>query len=203
MAKIYGYARCSTNESKQDINRQKRELKKLGVKEDKNIYWEYESGTKTERVEFQKLLDTVKSGDTIATTEVSRLTRSTKHLCDIMQYVQNKKIKLIIGNFIVDCRSVEIDPMTKGMLMMWGVFSEMERDIISQRVKSGMENAKAKGKKIGRPKVDISSLPDKFFKYYPLYQNGTLNITDFASLMNCSRTTIYKYINIEKDGEKT
>lgn len=196
MAKIYGYARCSTNETKQDINRQKRELKKLGVKEDKYIYWEYESGTKTERVEFQKLLDIVAKGDTIITTEVSRLTRSTKHLCDIMQLVQDKKIKLVIGNFIIDCRKDEIDPMTKGMLMMWGVFSEMERDIISQRVKSGMENARAKGKKIGRPKVDSSSLPEKFLKYYPMFKSGNLNITDFANLMNCSRTTIYKYIGL-------
>ena len=64
-----------------------------------------------------------------------------------MQLVQDKKIRLVIGNFIVDCRNDEIDPMTKGMLMIWGVFSEMECDIISQRVKSGMENAKAKGKK--------------------------------------------------------
>lgn len=196
MAKIYGYARCSTNETKQDINRQKRELKKLGVKEDKYIYWEYESGTKTERIEFQKLLDIVAKGDTIITTEVSRLTRSTKHLCDIMQLVQDKKIKLVIGNFIIDCRKDEIDPMTKGMLMMWGVFSEMERDIISQRVKSGMENARAKGKKIGRPKVDSSSLPEKFLKYYPMFKSGNLNVTDFANLMNCSRTTIYKYIEL-------
>lgn len=42
------------------------------------------------------------------------------------------------------------------MLMMWGVFSEMERDIISQRVKSGMENARVKGHKIGRPKTDAN-----------------------------------------------
>lgn len=193
---IYGYARCSTNETKQDINRQKRELKKLGVTDDKNIYWEYESGTKADRVEFQKLLDIVESGDTIVTTEVSRLTRSTKQLCDIMQLVQEKHLKLIIGSFIVDCRDDEIDPMTKGMLMMWGVFSEMERDIISQRVKSGIENARAKGKKIGRPKVDASNLPDKFYKYYPLFKSGNISITDLASILNCSRTTVYKYIEL-------
>ena len=105
MARPFGYARCSTSESKQDINRQKRELKKLGVTDDKNIYWEYESGTKIERAEFQKLLEILKKGDTIVTTEVSRLTRSTKHLCDIMQIVQDKKIRLIIGSFIVDCRN--------------------------------------------------------------------------------------------------
>ena len=87
----YG-ARCSTNETKQDINRQKRELKKLGVKDDKYIYWEYESGTKTDRAEFQKMLDALAQGDTIVTTEVSRLTRSTKHLCDIIQIVQDNYI---------------------------------------------------------------------------------------------------------------
>lgn len=196
MSKIYGYARCSTNESKQNISRQKRDLKKLGVKEDKNIFWEYESGTKFDRAEFQKLLEVLSPGDTIITTEVSRLTRSTKHLCDIMQLVQDKKLKLTIGSFVIDCRKEEIDPMTKGMLMMWGVFSEMERDIISQRVKSRLENARAKGKKIGRPKVDASNLPDKFLKYYPMYKNGSMNITDLANVLKCSRTTIYKYISL-------
>ena len=189
-------ARCSTNESRQDINRQTRELKKLGVKEDKEIFWEYESGTKFDRAEFQKLLDVLKPGDTIITTEVSRLTRSTRHLCEILQLVQNKKLKLVIGNFVIDCREEEIDPMTKGMLMMWGVFSEMERDIISQRVKSGLENAKAKGKKIGRPVIDATNLPDKFLKHYPQYKSGDISITEFANMIKCSRTTIYKYISL-------
>ena len=45
---IYGYARCSTNEERQDINRQKRELYTLGVTDEKYIYWEYESGMKDE-----------------------------------------------------------------------------------------------------------------------------------------------------------
>jgi DNA invertase Pin-like site-specific DNA recombinase len=128
----YGYAHCSTNATRQDIDRQKRELKALGVAEEKYIYWEYESGNKTTRPEFNKFLDLVSTGDTIAATEVSRLTRSTKHLCEILQLIQEKHLRLIIGNFIVDRRSEEIDPMTKGMLMMWGMFSEMERDIISQ-----------------------------------------------------------------------
>ncbi len=101
---VYGYARCSTNEERQDINRQKRELFALGVATDKNIYWEYESGLKDDRAEFQKLLDTVEAGDTIATTEVSRLTRSTKHLCEILQIVRDKHLILNIGgSFTVDC----------------------------------------------------------------------------------------------------
>ena len=196
MAVTYGYARCSTDESRQDIDRQKRELFALGVQEDKHIYWEYESGTRTDRPELQKLMDVISEGDTLAATEVSRLTRSTKQLCEILQSVQDKRIRLLIGSFAVDCRSAEIDPMTKGMLMMWGVFSEMERDIISQRVKSGMKNAAAKGKRIGRPKTTVQTLPAKFWKYNGLYKSGELTISEYAKLLGCSRTTLYKYLEM-------
>lgn len=197
---IYGYARCSTNEERQDIDRQKRELFALGVAEDKRIYWEYESGMKDDRAEFQKLMDTAVAGDTIVTTEVSRLTRSTKHLCEILQQVQDKKLILNIGgSFVVDCSKGEMDPMTEGMVKMWGVFAEMERNIISQRVKSGMKNAAAKGKKIGRPETTADSLPDRFWKYYKQYQTGQINISEFSRLMGCSRVSIYKYIRIVED----
>lgn len=199
---IYGYARCSTNEEKQDIDRQKRELLALGVSEDKYIYWEYESGMKTNRAEFQKLLDIAKEGDTIVATEVSRLTRSTKHLCEILQIVQDKKLTLNIGgSFIVDCSQGKIDPMTEGMIKMWGVFAEMERNIISQRVKSGMDNAKAKGKKIGRPEITKENIPDKFYKYYKICQQKQITISEISKLMNCSRTTVYKYISMIEDKE--
>lgn len=199
MGKIYGYCRCSTTEERQDINRQKRELYKLGVEEDKNIYWEYESGTNNNRVEFNKLLDLLEKGDTLATTEVSRLTRSTSYLCDILQKVQEKKVRLIIGNFVVDCRDDVIDPMTKGMLMMWGVFAEMERDMISARVKSGMSNAKAKGKVIGRPKIDKANLPINFLKYYPMYKSKEINITEYSRLAEVSRKSIYKYLSLMEE----
>lgn len=194
---IYGYARCSTNEERQDINRQKRELYALGVQEEKYIYWEYETGIKDDRTEFNKLLDIAAEGDTIATTEVSRLTRSTKHLCEILQTVQDKKLILNIGgSFLVDCSKGELDPMTEGMIKMWGVFAEMERNIISQRVKSGMRNAAAKGKQIGRPPTTVDSLPDKFWRYYQKYQNGEINLSEFSRLMNCSRVTLYKYLRL-------
>ena len=130
---------------------------------------------------------------------VSRLTRSTKHLCEILQTVQDKKLILNIGgSFVVDCSKGELDPMTEGMIKMWGVFSEMERNIISQRVKSGMRNAKAKakGKQIGRPPTTVDRLPDKFWKYYQKYKNREINVSEFARLMKCSRVTLYKYIRM-------
>lgn len=205
MPVTYGYARCSTDETRQDIDRQKRELRGMGVENDKHIYWEYESGSKVDRAELMKLLDVIREGDTIAATEVSRLTRSTKQLCEILQTVQEKKIRLLIGSFSVDCRSDDVDPMTKGMLLMWGVFSEMERDIISQRVKSGMQNAAAKGKRIGRPRLTADRIPEKFWRYYQLYLAGSITVSDMSRLLDCSRTTVYSYINIatnDKDISK-
>lgn len=190
----FGYARCSTNETKQDINRQKRELLEQGVLET-NIYWEYESGTKEDRTQFSRLLANVNEGDVIVATEVSRITRSTKQLCSIIEFAKNKKIKLILGSFIVDC-SKELEPMTEGMLKMMGVFAELERNIISQRVKSGLNNAISKGKTLGRPKITEDDIPSIFYKHYPKYKNNEINKIEFARLCDLSYPTIYKYLRI-------
>ena len=189
----YGYARCSTDGDRQDINRQKRELKMLGCTQEENMYWEYESGTKADRVELGKLLDIVVEGDTIITTEVSRITRSTKQLCEI---VKEKHLKLIIGSFIVDCTKGQLDAMTDGMLKMMGVFAEMERNMISERVKSGMANAVAKGKVVGRPSTTVDRLPSNFIKHYPKYKSKQINKIELARLCNVSRQSVHKYIRI-------
>ena len=191
---IYGYARCSTNEDLQDITRQVRELKQQGAT-DETIYMEYESGTKINRAELAKLLNIVKEGDTIYATEVSRITRSTKQLCEIIELAKKKQIKLILGTFVVDC-SKELDPMTEGMLKMMGVFAELERNMISQRVKSGMEHAKAKGKVVGRPVTTESNIPHIFYKHYPKYKKGEINKKELSRLCSLSYPTIYKYLNI-------
>lgn len=198
---VYGYARCSTNEKIQDIQRQVRELKQQGAT-DETIYLEYESGIKTDRAELKKLLSIITSGDVILATEVSRITRSTKQLCDIIELVKERHVKLVLGSFVVDCTK-ELDPMTEGMLKMMGVFAELERNMISQRVKSGMENAKAKGKTIGRPVTTIDNIPSIFFRHYPLYQEGKITKKKFSRLCSLSYPTIYKYLKIIRETSKT
>lgn len=191
---IYGYARCSTNEHLQDIHRQIRELKQQGAT-DETIYCEYESGMKSDRAELNKLLQAVDLGDTIISTEVSRMTRSTKQLCEIIEFSKEKHIRLVLGTFVVDCTK-ELDPMTEGMLKMMGVFSELERNMISQRVKSGMDNARAKGKTIGRPRTTADDIPSVFYKHYPKYKNREINKAEFARLCDLSYPTIYKYLKM-------
>ncbi|MPQ45319.1 recombinase family protein [Clostridium tarantellae] len=189
---IYGYARCSTTEELQDINRQIRELKALGAEK---IYKEYASGIKEDREELQELLQVVNEGDTIIALEVSRITRSTKHLCELINFAKEKKLKLVFGNFVVDCTG-ELDPMTEGMLKMMGVFSEMERNIISQRVKSGMANARANGKVIGRPALTAEDVPKDFLRHYPKYKSKEITKTEFARLIGISRPTLDKYVRL-------
>ena len=139
-SKIYGYARCSTNETKQDVERQLQELKALGAEE---LYYEYESGKVKNRQELKKVLAHVDEGDTIVCTEVSRITRSVGQLCEILDMAKDKKLKMIIGSLIFDCTG-EIDFITEGMIKMMSVFAEIERNLIINRVKSGLRTARKK-----------------------------------------------------------
>ena len=187
----YGYARCSTNETKQDINRQVRELKAAGADE---IFIEYEHGDSKIKSQQASMLDQAKAGDTITALEVSRLARSTQQLCEIIERIQEKRLRLVIvGSITLDCRNGQADPMSEAFLQMAGVFSQLELAIIRARVRSGMANAKAKGRQIGRPQVSKEDIPAVFLRHYPAHKNGQLNISELARVCDISRTTAYKY----------
>ena len=187
----YGYARCSTNESKQDINRQVRELKAAGAEE---IFVEYEHGDSKIKSQQAAMFDQAAAGDTVIVLEVSRLARSTQQLCEIIERVREKHLRLVIvGSITLDCRSGQADPMSEAFLQMAGVFSQLELAMIRSRVRSGMENARAKGKQIGRPQVSKEDIPATFLRHYPAHKNGQLNISELARVCDISRTTAYKY----------
>lgn len=198
---VYGYARCSTDETRQDVKRQERELKEMGV-DASHIFCEYESATKRDRRELGRLLDTVKNGDTIIATELSRITRSTKDLIEIIEIAKEKHLKLVLGSFEADCSGESLDPMTEGMLKMMGVFAELERNMISERVKSGMRNAAAKGHKIGRPKTTIENIPSRFMKSYPLYEKRKINQSELARISGLSRGSVRKYIRLMEEEKE-
>ncbi len=191
---IYGYARCSTNETKQDIQRQTRELKAAGAEQ---IFLEYEHGDSAVKEQLSTLLELAQAGDTILTLEVSRLARSTKQLCEIIETVKEKCLRLsIVGSICVDCSSGQIDPMTNAFIQISGVFAELELRIIRDRVRSGMANARAKGAKIGRPHITADDIPASFLRHYPAYKAGKMNLSELARICDLSRTTAYKYIGL-------
>ena len=191
---VYGYSRCSTNETKQDINRQVRELKAAGAEE---IFMEYEHGDAKIKSQQQAMFAQTRAGDTITVLEVSRLARSTQQLCEIIDIVREKHLRLVIvGSITLDCRSGQPDPMSEAFLQMAGVFSQLELSMIRMRVRSGMANARAKGKRIGRPQVTVEDLPSVFLMHYPANQKGALNVSELARVSGVSRTTVYKYISL-------
>ena len=191
---IYGYARCSTNESKQDINRQIKELKAAGADE---VIFEYEHGDARTKKELNMLLELAQAGDTIITLEVSRLSRSTQQLCELIDIIRAKRLRLVImGSITIDCREGKADPMSEAFLQMAGVFSQLELAMIRARVKSGMENAKAKGKKIGRPTTTKEDIPAVFFKHYAIFMEGKMNVSELARICGLSRPTVYKYLKM-------
>ena len=190
----YGYARCSTNETKQNINRQVRELKTAGAD---TLFLEYEHGDSKVKSQQEAMFAQAQAGDTILTLEVPRLARSTQQLCEIIDRVREKRLRLvIIGSITLDCREGRADPMSEAFLQMAGVFSQLELAMIRERVRSGMANAKAKGKQIGRPQTTKDSIPAIFLRHYPAYKSGQLNITELSRVCDLSRTTIYKYISL-------
>ena len=188
----YGYGRCSTNESKQDINRQVRELKTAGAEE---IFIEYEHGDAKVKSQQAQMFAQAQAGDTVIVLEVSRLARSTQQLCEIIDIVRDKHLRLVIvGSITLDCRNGQADPMSEAFLQMAGVFSQLELSMIRARVRSGMANAKAKGARIGRPQLTAEAIPAIFLRHYPAYKSKHLNVSELARVCDLSQTTAYKYI---------
>ena len=194
----HGYCRCSTDEDRQDINRQVRELKAHGAT---RIWQEYEHGDAAIKEQQALMFETAQPGDTIIVLEVSRLARSTRQLCDIVDIVQEKRLRLeIVGSITLDCRDGTLDPMSAAFVQMSGVFAQLELSLIRARVRSGMANAKAKGVKLGRPPICADGVPDRFVRYYAGYLQGRYNVSELSRLTGVSRPTVYRYIKAMEAG---
>lgn len=195
MSKNYGFARCSLGEEKgQDLNRQVRELRAAGAEE---IITERVHGDAKVKPQLDFLLEHIETGSSLYVTEASRLSRSVSQFCDILDIVKQKHLRLvIIGSITVDCRNSDMDPMSEAFLQMASIFNQLELSMIRARIKSGMANAKEKGRQIGRKPVTKTDLPPAFIKYYPSYMNGTMNVSELARVCQLSRPTIYKYLKL-------
>ena len=86
--------------------------------------------------------------------------------------------------------------MSEAFLQMAGVFSQLGLAMIRARVRSGMANARAKGRQTGRPQVGKEDIPATFLRHYPAYKSKQLNVSELARVCHISRTTVYKYINL-------
>jgi DNA invertase Pin-like site-specific DNA recombinase len=181
---LIGYARVS--KADQNLDRQIDALINAGV-DKRNIYQEKITGTKKERPELTKLINDLMDGDIIIIAELTRISRSTKDLFDIIGKIQEKKAD------IKSLKETWIDTTTPQGKLMFTIFaglSQFERDLISQRTKEGLEASNARGRKGGRPSVRN----EKAVVVEALYKQG-IKIVDIVRQTELSRSTVNRIIN--------
>ncbi|MBK3311723.1 MULTISPECIES: recombinase family protein [Bacillales] len=186
---IYGYARVSTQQ--QDLIRQLDLLKNFNCTE---IITEKMSGTKKDRPELIRLKDKIRTGDTLIVESFSRLGRSTKDLIELVEYFEQKGVKLISLKENFDTNT----PQGKLMLTVFQAFSQFERDLIVQRTKEGIESARARGRKGGRPRIKEKYIE----KALNLYNSKEYSISEIVTMTGISQATLYRYIR-EKEMNST
>lgn len=175
-----GYARVSTTEQNLDI--QKQTLEDEGCE---LIFEEKISGARKNRPELDKLLSQLRSKDTVVVCKLDRLARSTKHLLEIVETLQEKKAGFYsIGEPWADTTS----HAGKMIMTVFAGISEFERDLIRERTGAGRKAAIKRGVKFGRPQK-LSSEQRKLI--LRLVEEGK-SVKEIAKTFNVNRSTIYR-----------
>jgi len=180
---IFGYARVSTLE--QNLDRQLDQLKENGAEE---IIQEKITGTKADRPQLNRLLDKIREGDTILVSDLTRLSRSTKDLFNLVDKIEKK------GANIKSLKESWLDtttPQGKLMFTFMAGISQFERDLISQRTIEGLAAARARGK-VGGRKSKLDSNKKKAI--YDLYQAKKTTVKDICNTFDITKPTMYKVI---------
>lgn len=186
-----GYVRVSTLH--QHTDRQDDLMEKLGVEK---IFVDKESGAKRERPGLKEMEAYVREGDTLVVESISRLARSTRDLLSIVEALRQKGVELIILKENIDTST----PQGKFMLTVFAAMSELEREQTLQRMREGIDSAKKKGVKFGRPALDIDM--KKFKACYARWKRGELRAKDFMEEVNIeNRNTFYKKIHDYENGK--
>ncbi len=177
-----GYARVSTNE--QDLSLQLDALKEAGCEK---TYQDQISGAKTERPGLQEALAYLRKGDTLVVWRLDRLGRSLKHLIETVNTLEER------GKGFQSLQESIDTTTSSGRLVfhIFGALAEFERNLIRERTQAGLEAARARGRKGGRPK---SLDAKKTELLYELYDHKKHTVKEICEMMGISRPTLYSYL---------
>lgn len=173
MGKIYGYVRVSV--VKQDLDAQISMLKENGV-EERNIFVDIRPVANEEQSQLHQLLQEVKEGDLIMVKQLDRLGRSVSQVVNTIERIDSKGVHIKSIDDEIDTSLDSV--MSKAMLSVFKMFSEMERNFIVERTKPAIERAKEGGVKFGRPKAN-SEVYDKAVKEY-IESNGEMTFPELV-----------------------
>jgi DNA invertase Pin-like site-specific DNA recombinase len=175
-----GYARTSTTE--QNIDLQVEELKKAGCD---RIFTDQESGIKEDRKGLLEAIAFCREGDVLIVWKLDRAGRSLRHLIEIVNTLNERKIGF-------RCLTQQLDTTTPaGMLIfhVFGAMAEFEKSLIAERTALGREAARARGRMGGRPKVLDSKKSDVARQ---LYDGKKTSVAEICATLGISRSTFYR-----------
>ncbi len=183
----FAYIRVSTEE--QNYESQMEAMKDL---EFAKVFTEKRSAKDTNRPELQNMLDYVREGDTVYIKDFSRLARSTKDLLNIIDILENKKVKLISIKEKLDTST----PAGKLMVTMLGAIYEFERANLLERQKDGIAVAKKEGKYKGRKKINK---PANWHEVYSDWSCRKITAKKACELLKLKTNTFYNFVKEERE----
>lgn len=181
LAKI-GYGRVSTLDQSLDL-----QLDALSQQGCIKVFLEKASGKDDDRVELSKALEYLREGDALVVYKLDRLARSTKKLIDISEELERKGVELISIRDNIDTTNA----VGKAMFRMLAVIAELERDLIKERTMAGLEAARARGRKGGRPRTDER----KLLQAIKLYESKQHSLKEISELTGVSKPTLYRELS--------
>ncbi|WP_342720116.1 recombinase family protein (plasmid) [Bacillus paramycoides] len=186
---IFGYARVSTK--KQNLDMQLDELKRYGCEE---IITEKESGAKKDRKELQLLLSKLRKDDTLVVYKLDRLGRTMHQLVNLLQEFNEKGIHFVSIKDGIDTSTT----MGRFLFHIFGAMAEMEREVINERVISGVAAAKARGREGGRKKAHTLQQIQGMME---MLASGKTKV-EVCEMFDVARATLYRYIK-EHDSKQS
>ena len=178
-----GYIRVSTDD--QNLSLQKDALLKYGVDE-RNIFSDKTSGSKDKRVGLDKALEFLKDGDTLVVWKLDRLGRSVKSLIELISELNSKNIHFKSLTDSIDTST----PSGRFFFHVMASLAQMERELIVERTKAGLESAKKLGRVGGRKRTMTDS---KLASAKKLLESG-ISPKDVAKDLGVSLATLYRWI---------
>lgn len=179
----FGYARVSKNEQSLDV--QVRKLQTAGCDE---IFKEKISGANDNRPQLKALLAKLRKGDVVCVVRLDRLGRRMIKLVELINEFKSKGIEFVALENNLDTTT----PIGMLLFNICAAFSEMERELIRERVKAGLDSAREKGRKGGRPKAinsDIAKMIQAF------RQSDEMSVNQICKAVGISRSVYYRFIN--------
>jgi DNA invertase Pin-like site-specific DNA recombinase len=181
---LIGYARVSTLDQNPEL-----QLDALKAAKCDKIYVDYASGAREDRPQWQELIRYIRKGDTLVIWKLDRAFRSMPQAVSILNDFNRRGLHLKVLTMDIDTRT----PMGKCMYYVASAFAEMERDQLIERTQAGLQAARERGRRGGRPKA----LTDKKLAMArALYADKRHTIAEICKTLNISKTSLYRYLKV-------